>query len=53
MPVGGKDVAGLGVPPGPETGRILKAFEAGWLADDFPTAGHAERLAALITPPRG
>lgn len=53
MPVGGKDIAGLGVPPGPETGRILKAFEAGWLADDFPTAGHAERLAALITPPRG
>lgn len=53
MPVGGKDVAGLGVPPGPETGRILKAFEAGWLADDFPTEGHAERLAALISPPRG
>lgn len=53
MPVGGKDVAGLGVPPGPETGRILKAFEAGWIADDFPDGGHAERLAALINPPRG
>lgn len=53
MPVGGKDVAGLGVPPGPETGRILKAFEAAWIADDFPVGGHAERLAALITPPRG
>lgn len=53
MPVGGKDTAGLGVSPGPETGRILKAFETGWLADDFPTEGHAERLAALISPPRG
>lgn len=50
MPVGGKDIAGLGVPPGPETGRILKAFEAGWIADDFPVEGHADRLAALITP---
>ncbi|GAA0630434.1 CCA tRNA nucleotidyltransferase [Brevundimonas kwangchunensis] len=53
MPVGGKDIVGLGVPPGPETGRILKAFEAGWIADDFPVEGHADRLAALITPPRG
>lgn len=52
MPVGGKDIAGLGVAPGPETGRILKAFEAGWIADDFPSEGHADRLAALITPPR-
>lgn len=53
MPVGGKEVAGFGVPPGPETGRLLKAFEAGWIADDFPTEGHTDRLAALITPPRG
>lgn len=53
LPVGGKDLARLGVPPGPETGRLLKAFEDSWLADDFPTEGHAERLEALINARRG
>lgn len=53
LPVGGRDLARLGVEPGPDTGRLLKAFEAGWIADDFPTHGHAERLAALVSPPRG
>jgi poly(A) polymerase len=51
LPVGGKDIARLGLAPGPETGRLLKAFEDGWIADDFPTEGHAERLAALISAP--
>lgn len=51
MPVGGKELARLGVEPGPETGRLLKAFEDGWIADDFPDDGHAERLRSLITPP--
>ena len=53
MPVGGRELARLGVEPGPETGRLLKAFEDGWIADDFPSDGHAERLAALVSPPRG
>ena len=53
MPVGGRDLARLGVEPGPETGRLLKAFEDGWIADDFPSVGHAERLAALVSGPRG
>jgi poly(A) polymerase len=53
MPVGGRELARLGVEPGPETGRILKAFEDGWIADDFPSAGHAERLAALVRAQRG
>lgn len=53
LPVGGRQVAKLGVEPGPETGRLLKAFEEGWIADDFPTEGHAERLAALVSSPRG
>jgi poly(A) polymerase len=48
MPVGGRELARLGVEPGPETGRLLKAFEEGWIADDFPADGHAERLAALV-----
>lgn len=50
MPVGGRELARLGVEPGPETGRLLKAFEDGWIADDFPSEGHAERLAALVSP---
>lgn len=48
MPVGGRELAKLDVRPGPETGRILKAFEAGWIADDFPTDGHEDRLRELI-----
>jgi poly(A) polymerase len=53
MPVGGRELARLGVEPGPETGRVLKAFEDGWIVDDFPSEGHAERLAALVNAPRG
>ncbi|HYC96655.1 CCA tRNA nucleotidyltransferase [Brevundimonas sp.] len=53
LPVGGRDLARLGIEPGPETGRLLKAFEEGWIADDFPAAGHAERLQALVSPPPG
>ncbi|MBB5770166.1 poly(A) polymerase [Brevundimonas vesicularis] len=48
MPVGGRDLARLGLAPGPETGRVLKAFEDGWVADDFPAQGHDARLRALI-----
>jgi poly(A) polymerase len=50
MPVGGREVARLGVPPGRETGRILKAFEDEWVAADFPDHGHAERLTRLAGP---
>ncbi|QYF88250.1 CCA tRNA nucleotidyltransferase [Brevundimonas sp. PAMC22021] len=48
MPVGGRDLAARGVAPGPATGRLLKAFEQGWITDDFPDAGHAARLDALV-----
>ena len=48
MPVGGRDLARLGLKPGPETGRLLKAFEDGWVADDFPAEGHEARLKTLI-----
>ena len=50
LPVGGRDLARLGLKPGPETGRVLKAFEAGWIADDFPDHGHGDRLRALLPP---
>ncbi|WP_306003388.1 CCA tRNA nucleotidyltransferase [Brevundimonas sp. C43] len=48
MPVGGRDLARLGLKLGPETGRLLKAFEDGWVADDFPAEGHERRLKTLI-----
>ncbi len=48
LPVGGRDLARLGLKQGPETGRILKAFEASWVADDFPDSGHEDRLRALM-----
>lgn len=48
MPVGGRDLARLGLTPGPETGRLLKAFEDDWIADDFPADGHEARLKTLI-----
>lgn len=51
LPVGGRDLARLGVEPGPQTGRLLKAFEDGWVADDFPADGHQERLKALVERP--
>lgn len=50
MPVGGRDLSKLGLDPGPEHGRILKAFEAEWIAEDFPADGHADRLKRLARP---
>ena len=52
LPVGGREVARLGVDPGPETGRLLKAFEGAWVAADFPADGPAARLAALVSERR-
>lgn len=51
LPVGGKDLARLGLQPGPQTGRLLKAFEEGWVAEDFPDHGHEARLKALMARP--
>lgn len=48
MPIGGRDLAALGLNPGPLTGQVLKAFEAEWVADDFPDHGHEERLRDVV-----
>lgn len=47
LPVGGHDLAALGIEAGPRTGRLLKAFEDEWIAADFPADGHAARLSRL------
>jgi poly(A) polymerase len=45
FPLGGGDVMALGVAKGPQIGRLLRAVEDWWVAQDFPTAGVRERLA--------
>ncbi|HEY1431276.1 MAG TPA: CCA tRNA nucleotidyltransferase [Stellaceae bacterium] len=42
----GRDVTALGIPPGPQVGRLLNAVLAWWEAGDF-TADHAACLAHL------
>ena len=37
LPVSGRDLVALGVPPGPEISRKLTAFEAAWVAAGFPS----------------
>ncbi len=46
LPVKGADVAALGVPAGPEVGRLLAAVEA-WCQDGDYRADRAEALATL------
>lgn len=48
LPVGGRETAAAGLAPGPATGQVLRALEAWWVAQDFPEAGVAERLAELV-----
>jgi poly(A) polymerase len=37
LPVRGSDVMALGVAEGPAVGRVVRAFEDWWVAEDFPT----------------
>ncbi len=53
LPVGGREVARLGVAAGPDTGAVLRAFEQSWIADDFPDDGVEARLAAAVRAVRG
>jgi len=46
LPVKGRDVSALGVPAGPEIGRLLKDLEDWWIAGDF-AAGREQCLAEL------
>lgn len=46
LPVSGRDVLALGVPSGPDIGRILAAFETWWIDADFPSdpVGNLDKL---------
>ena len=46
LPVRGRDVSALGVPAGPEIGRLLKDLEDWWIAGDF-AADREQCLAEL------
>lgn len=48
LPVDGHAAKAAGAVDGVAIGRALKAFEAEWIAADFPTEGHAERLARIV-----
>ena len=52
LPVGGHDATKAGAEPGPQVGRVLKMFEEGWIADDFPSDGHPARLAEAVAAVR-
>ncbi|HEX6978387.1 MAG TPA: CCA tRNA nucleotidyltransferase [Alphaproteobacteria bacterium] len=55
LPVRGQDVLDLGIPPGPEVGRLITAVEQWWEANDY-RPGRAEcleRLRQLARPPAG
>ncbi|MEI7931542.1 MAG: malectin domain-containing carbohydrate-binding protein, partial [Alphaproteobacteria bacterium] len=43
LPIGGEDVAVLGIPKGPMVGKLLRKVEAWWVENDFP----AERRTVL------
>ena len=46
LPVRGADVLALGVPAGPDVGRVLGRFEEWWIGEDFPC--HPDQLAAEL-----
>ncbi|MGE5267317.1 MAG: CCA tRNA nucleotidyltransferase [Deltaproteobacteria bacterium] len=50
LPVSGRDVMALGVPPGPEIGHIIDTLDLWWMTAGFPAddALVRERLAALV-----
>jgi poly(A) polymerase len=47
FPLGGGDVAALGIPMGPEVGRLLREVETWWIEQDFPEIGARKRLRDL------
>lgn len=50
-PISGKDMIARGIPPGPQVSACLAAFEAAWIAADFPTDAHSlERLIDACCP---
>jgi poly(A) polymerase len=53
FPLGGADVAALGIPPGPRVGALLREAEAWWIAGDFPDdrAALLARLKAAAEAP--
>jgi poly(A) polymerase len=53
LPVRGTDVVALGIAEGPAVGRVVRAFEDWWIAEDFPhdPAAIAATLARLARAP--
>ncbi len=50
LPVRGADVLARGVKPGPDVGRVIKAFETWWIAEGYPSDPQkiADKLDELV-----
>lgn len=53
FPLGGADVAVLGVAPGPETGRLLRTVEDWWVDGDFTADAEACRAKLAVSIDEG
>ncbi len=55
LPVGGRDLLARGLAEGPALGRIVRAFEDWWIAEDFPQdeARLARTLSDFVKAERG
>lgn len=48
LPIGGGDLVALGVPPGPDVARLLRASEELWIAESFPDRDRALAIARSV-----
>jgi poly(A) polymerase len=48
LPIGGGALIALGLPPGPDVAKALKAVQAQWVAEDFPDANRVATIADQI-----
>ena len=48
LPIGGGDLVALGVPPGPDVARLLRASEEQWIAEAFPDRHRTLAIARAV-----
>jgi poly(A) polymerase len=53
FPFSGRHVVALGIAPGPEVDAILKATEARWITEDFPSTERLQKLLEEVVAHRG
>jgi poly(A) polymerase len=48
LPIKGRDIVALGIPPGPKVSAILKDFEDWWVKEGFPEGMEARKVRELV-----